>query len=286
MSVSSRLYINILEWRYNVNEIKIFENSTFGKVRTVEMNGELYFVGKDVTRILGYENQNRDITRHVDVEDRIMLDTETQYQNGIEFDYKLLGQRGGWLINESGLYSLILSSKLPKAKEFKRWVTSEILPSIRRHGAYMTDDILAKTIENPDFLINLLNDMKKEKEKRKALEEKVQQDKPKVLFAECVEASNTSILVGDLAKLLKQNGVEIGQKRLFAWLRDNGYLMKSNSGSYNMPTQRSMEMGLFEVKEHVINNPDGSIRVTKTPKVTGKGQRYFVNKFLGNKEEM
>lgn len=264
-----------------MNEIKIFENSTFGKVRTVEMNGELYFVGKDVTRILGYENQNRDITRHVDVEDRIMLDTETQYQNGIEFDYKLLGQRGGWLINESGLYSLILSSKLLKAKEFKRWVTSEILPSIRRHGAYMTDDILAKTIENPDFLINLLNDMKKEKEKRKALEEKVQQDKPKVLFAECVEASNTSILVGDLAKLLKQNGVEIGQKRLFAWLRDNGYLMRGNSGSYNMPTQRSMEMGLFEVKEHVINNPDGSIRVTKTPKVTGKGQRYFVNKFLG-----
>lgn len=286
MSVSSRLYINILEWRYNVNEIKIFENSTFGKVRTVEMNGELYFVGKDVARILGYENQNRDITRHVDVEDRIMLDTETQYQNGIEFDYKLLGQRGGWLINESGLYSLILSSKLPKAKEFKRWVTSEILPSIRRHGAYMTDDILAKTIENPDFLISLLNDMKQEKEKRKALEEKVQQDKPKVLFAECVEASKTSILVGDLAKLLKQNGVEIGQKRLFAWLRDNGYLMRGNSGSYNMPTQRSMEMGLFEVKEHVINNPDGSIRVTKTPKVTGKGQRYFVNKFLGNKEEM
>lgn len=282
MNVSSRLYTNILEWRYKVNEIKIFENSTFGKVRTVEMNGEPYFVGKDVTRILGYENQNRDITRHVDVEDRVMLDTETQYQNGIEFDYKLLGQRGGWLINESGLYSLILSSKLPKAKEFKRWVTSEILPSIRRHGAYMTDDILAKTIENPDFLISLLNDMKQEKEKRKELEEKVQQDKPKVLFAECVEASKTSILVGDLAKLLKQNGVEIGQKRLFAWLRDNGYLMKSNSGSYNMPTQRSMEMGLFEVKEHVINNPDGSIRVTKTPKVTGKGQRYFANKFLGD----
>lgn len=146
----------------------------------------------------------------------------------------------------------------------------------------MTDDILAKTIENPDFLTSLLNDMKQEKEKRKALEEKVQQDKPKVLFAECVEASKTSILVGDLAKLLKQNGVEIGQKRLFAWLRDNGYLMRGNSGSYNMPTQRSMEMGLFEVKEHVINNPDGSIRVTKTPKVTGKGQRYFVNKFLGD----
>lgn len=264
-----------------MNEIKIFENSTFGKVRTVEMNGEPYFVGKDVAEILGYSNVNKAIQTHVDDEDKKTLYFKgfshfgTSLWKGNDFSNKTI-------INESGLYSLILSSKLPKAKEFKRWVTSEILPSIRRHGAYMTDDILAKTIENPDFLINLLNDMKQEKEKRKELEEKVQQDKPKVLFAECVEASKTSILVGDLAKLLKQNGVEIGQKRLFAWLRDNGYLMRGNSGSYNMPTQRSMEMGLFEVKEHVINNPDGSIRVTKTPKVTGKGQRYFVNKFLGD----
>ena len=268
-----------------MEEIKIFENSTFGKVRTVELNGEPYFVGKDVAEILGYSNVNKAIQMHVDDEDKRTLHFKgfshfgTSLWNGNDFSNKTI-------INESGLYSLILSSKLPKAKEFKRWVTSEILPSIRRHGAYMTDDILAKTIENPDFLISLLNDMKQEKEKRKALEEKVQQDKPKVLFAECVEASKTSILVGDLAKLLKQNGVEIGQKRLFAWLRDNGYLMRGNSGSYNLPTQRSMEMGLFEVKEHVINNPDGSIRVTKTPKVTGKGQRYFVNKFLGNKEEM
>lgn len=254
-----------------MNEIKIFENPTFGKVRTTELNGEPYFVGKDVAEILGYKETAKAIRTKVDHDDKgvSVLDTPGGKQEII-------------VINESGVYSLVFSSKLPRAKEFKHWVTSEILPSIRRHGAYMTDDILAKTIENPDFLINLLNDMKQEKEKRKALEEKVQQDKPKVLFAECVEASKSSILVGDLAKLLKQNGVEIGQKRLFAWLRDNGYLMRGNSGSYNMPTQRSMEIGLFEVKEHVINNPDGSIRVTKTPKVTGKGQRYFVNKFLGD----
>lgn len=266
-----------------MNDIKIFESSEFGKVRTTEINGEPYFVGKDVARILGYENQNRDITRHVDDEDRVML-TETQYQNGIEFDYKQLGQRGGWLINESGLYSLILSSKLPKAKEFKHWVTSEILPSIRRHGAYMTDDILAKTIENPDFLINLLTEMKEEKQRRITAEEKIKADRSKVLFAESVEVSKGSILVGDLAKLIKQNGYEIGQKRLFEWLRANGYLMKSGN-SYNMPTQYAMELGLFEVKEHVINNPDGSVRVTRTPKVTGKGQRYFINKFLGDGEE-
>ena len=254
---------------------KIFENSTFGKVRTVELNGEPYFAGRDVAKALGYSNVHDALNKHVDKEDKGVAKCDT-----------LGGTQDITVINESGVYALVFGSKLPKAKEFKRWVTSEILPSIRRHGAYMTDDILAKTIENPDFLINLLNEMKQEKEKRKTLEEKVQQDKPKVLFAECVEASKTSILVGDLAKLLKQNGVEIGQKRLFAWLRDNGYLMRGNSGSYNLPTQRSMEMGLFEVKEHVINNPDGSIRVTKTPKVTGKGQRYFVNKFLGNKEEM
>lgn len=257
--------------RLKVNNIKIFESPIFGKVRTTEINGEPYFVGKDVAEILGYKETAKAIRTKVDHDDKgvSVLDTPGGKQEII-------------VINESGVYSLVFSSKLPRAKEFKHWVTSEILPSIRRHGAYMTDDILAKTIENPDFLINLLNDMKQEKEKRKALEEKVQQDKPKVLFAECVEASKSSILVGDLAKLLKQNGVEIGQKRLFAWLRDNGYLMRGNSGSYNMPTQRSMEMGLFEVKEHVINNPDGSIRVTKTPKVTGKGQRYFVNKFLGD----
>lgn len=266
-----------------MNEIKIFENSTFGKVRTVEFNGEPYFVGKDVAEILGYSNVNKAIQMHVDDEDKKTLYFKgfshfgTSLWEGNDFSNKTI-------INESGLYSLILSSKLPKAKEFKHWVTSEILPSIRRHGAYMTDDILAKTIENPDFLINLLTEMKEEKQRRIVAEEKIKADRSKVLFAESVEVSKGSILVGDLAKLIKQNGYEIGQKRLFEWLRANGYLMKSGN-SYNMPTQYAMELELFEVKEHVINNPDGSIRVTRTPKVTGKGQRYFINKFLGDGEE-
>ena len=261
------------EWRYNVNEIKIFENSMFGKVRTIEMNGIPYFVGKDIAKILGYSRPDHAISNHVDDDDKLMYQIDTSGQNRTMF-----------IINESGLYSLVLSSKLPKAKEFKHWVTSEILPSIRRHGAYMTDDILAKTIENPDFLINLLTEMKEEKQRRIVAEEKIKADRSKVLFAESVEVSKGSILVGDLAKLIKQNGYEIGQKRLFEWLRANGYLMKSGN-SYNMPTQYSMELGLFEVKEHVINNPDGSVRVTRTPKVTGKGQRYFINKFLGDGEE-
>lgn len=261
------------EWRYNVNEIKMFESSYFGKVRTTEINGEPYFVGRDVAYILRYTNTAKAIRDHVDEEDKLTERIVLSGQN-----------REVIFINESGMYSLILSSKMPKAKEFKHWVTSEILPSIRRHGAYMTDDILAKTIENPDFLINLLTEMKEEKQRRIAAEDKIKADRSKVLFAESVEVSKGSILVGDLAKLIKQNGYEIGQKRLFEWLRANGYLMKSGN-SYNMPTQYSMELGLFEVKEHVINNPDGSVRVTRTPKVTGKGQRYFINKFLGDGEE-
>lgn len=254
-------------------DIKIFESPVFGKVRTTEINGEPYFVGKDVAEILGYKETAKAIRTKVDHDDKgvSVLDTPGGKQEII-------------VINESGVYSLVFGSKLPKAKEFKRWVTSEILPSIRRHGAYMTDDILAKTIENPDFLINLLTEMKEEKQRRIVAEEKIKADRSKVLFAESVEVSKGSILVGDLAKLIKQNGYEIGQKRLFEWLRANGYLMKSGN-SYNMPTQYSMELGLFEVKEHVINNPDGSVRVTRTPKVTGKGQRYFINKFLGDGEE-
>lgn len=259
-----------------MEEIKIFESDDFGTVKTADDGkGNILFCGLDIAKSLGYSNPRKAISDHCKkdgVTKRYIIDSLGRKQETS-------------FISEGNVYRLIARSKMPQAEKFEKWVFDEILPSIRRHGAYMTDDILAKTIENPDFLINLLNDMKQEKEKRKELEEKVQQDKPKVLFAECVEASKTSILVGDLAKLLKQNGVEIGQKRLFAWLRDNGFLMRGDSGSYNMPTQRSMEMGLFEVKEHVINNPDGSIRVTKTPKVTGKGQRYFVNKFLGNKEE-
>ncbi len=251
-----------------MNEIQIFKNDSFGAVRTVEVNGTPYFVGKDVAEILGYANTPKAIKDHVDDEDKL---TERIVMSGQGRDVTI--------INESGLYSLILSSKLPKAKEFKHWVTSEILPAIRKHGAYMTENTLEKALTSPDFLIQLATQLKEEQAQRKALEERVEADRPKVLFADAVETSQTSILVGDLAKLIKQNGVDIGQKRLFAWMRDNGYLIKSGS-STNMPTQRSMDMKLFEVKERSISNPDGSVRVTKTTKVTGKGQTYFINIFL------
>ena len=191
------------------------------------------------------------------------------------------------VINESGLYSLILSSKLPKAKEFKHWVTSEILPTIRKHGAYMTDSTLEQALTSPDFLIKLANQLKEEKEKNAKLTETVDKQnelldkaKPLVCFANCVKTAETSILVGEFAKILRQNGVEIGQKRLFEWMRNNGYLIKSGSDR-NMPTQYSMERGWFEIKETVITHSDGHISINRTPKISGRGQVYFVNKFIG-----
>ena len=249
---------NLQTWSY--------ENS---EIRTVEKDGEPWFVGKDVAAVLGYSNTRDAIARHVDEEDKASVGIHDGSQ-----------MREVVAVNESGLYSLILSSKLPNAKKFKRWVTSEVLPSIRKHGAYMTDQTLEQALTSPDFLIQLATQLKEEKEQRKQLEAKVEQDKPKVLFADSVSASKSSILVGELAKILKQNGVDTGQFRLFAWLRENGYLIKREGSDYNMPTQKSAEMGLFEVKQTIITHSDGHITTNKTPKVTGKGQVYFVNKFM------
>lgn len=253
-----------------MNELQIFKNDQFGEVRTVEIDGAPWFVGKDVAMILGYSNPNEALQDHVDAEDK--LNSKTLLS---------LGQRGGWLINESGLYSLVLGSKLPGAKQFKRWITSEVIPSIRKHGAYMTPDTLDRMIASPEFGIRLLSELKEEREKRVALEGKVEQDKPKVLFADAVSTANTSILVGELAKLLRQNGVDMGQNRLFQWLRDNGYLIKRQGSDFNMPTQRSMEAGWFEIKETAISHSNGNVSVSKTTKVTGKGQIYFINLFKG-----
>ena len=258
-----------------MNDLQIFKNEQFGSMRTLEINGEPWLVGKDVAEVLGYKEAAKAIREHVDNEDKgvSVLDTPG-------------GKQTMTIINESGLYSLILSSKLPTAKEFKRWVTSEVLPSIRKHGAYMTTETLEKALLSPDYLIRLATALKSEQEQRKLLEEKneqqrlkIEEDKPKVIFANAVETAKTSILVGELAKILKQNGVATGQKRFFEWLRENGYLIKGGSDK-NMPTQRSMELGLFEIKETAVAHSDGHTTISKTPKVTGKGQQYFINKFI------
>lgn len=245
-----------------MNELKVFNSEEFGDVRTVTINGDPWFVGKDVADILGYQNGSRDINRHVHEEDR------QNYQNGT-FD----SPRGMTIINESGLYALIFGSKLESAVRFKHWVTSEVLPAIRKTGSYQAPqgkELLALAVLEAQKTID---------EQSKAIERM----KPKVIFANAVETSHTSILIGDLAKLLRQNGVDTGQKRLFEQLRNEGYLMKTGS-SRNMPTQRYVADGLFQIKETVISNPDGSVRMTKTTKVTGKGQQYFLNKYLKNKE--
>ena len=249
-----------------MNQLQVFQNAEFGKVRTVVIDGEPWLVGKDVTAILGYQNASKALADHVDDDDKLNNESLSS-----------LGQRGGWLINESGFYSLVMGSKLPTAKKFKRWVTSEVLPTIRKAGAY---------IANPDSY--MITDPV-ERAKKWIEEETVRQDqakqleaqKPMVLFASSVSTSKAEILVGELAKILKQNGVDMGEKRLFAWLREHGYLINRKGTDWNMPTQYSMERGLFRIKETTVNHSDGHTTVNKTPKVTGKGQIYFVNKFLG-----
>lgn len=259
-----------------MTDLQIFKNPEFGEIRTIEKDGEPWFVGKDVAAALGYERPTKAILDHVDDEDK----DEVPIQDSIG------RSQNTPIINESGLYSLVLSSKLPTAKKFKRWVTSEVIPSIRKHGAYMTPETLEAAILNPDTMIKLCTALKDEQDKRRALEVKMEEQKPKVLFAESVEAAKTSILIGELAKLLKQNGINIGQNRLFEWLRNNGYLIKRQGSDYNMPTQRAMEMGLFEIKETTITHSDGHIHVSKTPKVTGKGQVYFVNLFVSGRAKI
>ena len=250
-----------------MNDIMTFNNPEFGEIRTTQMNGEPWFVAADVCRALEHSNVSVALAR---------LDEDEKAKFS-------LGLSGGDTncINEPGLYSLVLGSRKPEAKTFKRWITHEVIPSIRKHGAYMTPETLEAAILNPDTMIRILTALKDEQGKRRALEEKVESDRPKVLFADSVCTSKNSILVGELAKLLKQNGINTGQNRLFETLREKGFLVKRRGTDYNMPTQKAMEMGLFEIKETVINHSDGHTSVNKTPKITGKGQQYFVNMFLG-----
>ena len=266
-----------------MNELQIFNNPEFGEVRTVNIDGEPWLVGKDVAAALGYVDTFGALKKHVDDEDK---------QNCQNDSFE--SPRGMTIINESGLYSLVLSSKLPTAKKFKRWVTSEVLPAIRKHGGYMTPEKVEEALLNPDVLIRLATELKEERNKNKALHDlTVEQDKhiarqndriatlePKGIFADSVSASDTTILIGELAKIIKQNGTDIGQNRLFQWMRDQKYLIGRKGTDYNMPTQKSMKLGLFTIKETTINHSDGHVSISKTPKVTGKGQIYFVNKFL------
>lgn len=242
-----------------MENIQVFNNSEFGDIRTVQLNNETYFVGRDVANALGYSKARNAIAIHVSDDDKK--------------DAPIQGTLGGTqqmtVINESGLYSLVLSSKLESAKRFKHWVTSEVLPTLRKTGSYgmpQGKELLALAVI----------------EAQKTIEEKdkeIERMRPKEVFADAVASSKDSILIGELAKLICQNGYSVGQNRLFTWMRDNGYLMRQGA-SRNIPKQRYVEQGLFEIKESSIANPDGSVRLIKTTKVTAKGQQYFIQKFL------
>lgn len=240
------------------DEIMKFDNEQFGSIRALSMGGEPWFVAKDICKALDVSNPSVAVGA-LDDDERAKFNLGRQGETNI--------------VSEPGFYKLVMRSRKPEAKAFQRWVTHEVLPSIRRDGAYVASD---GTEDDATLMARALIAAQRTIERNKR---ELDEMRPKALFADAVSASHTAILVGDLAKLLKQNGVEMGQNRLFQWLRERGYLMKSGA-SRNMPTQRSMELGLFEVKERTINNPDGSVRITKTTKVTGKGQQYFINQFL------
>jgi len=250
-----------------MNKLQIFNNDQFGQIRTIEENNKVLFCGSDIANALGYVIPSKAVNAHCKGVSKMEVPTPGGIQEML-------------FISEGDVYRLITRSKLPTAEKFESWVFDEVLPTIRKTGGYVSNDdmFLHTYLPNADeatkqfFKINL--------EAMKSLNSKIEQDKPKVLFADAVATSKSSILVGELAKILKQNGVEVGQNRLFEYLRNEGYLIRRKGTDFNMPTQRSMEMGLFEIKETSIAHSDGHITLNKTPKITGRGQAYFVNKYL------
>ncbi len=255
--------MNIQPFNFNGNNLSVIIN---------EQNEPL-FIAKEVCEILEISNP-RDAVSRLDDDEKLTSVIPTSGQ-----------KRNVNVITESGLYSLIMTSRKPEAKLFKKWVTSEVLPSIRKHGAYMTSSKLEEVLLNPDTLIQLATNLKTEQERVRELKQQLNTQKPLVVFAEALQISNHCVLIGELAKILKQNGVEIGQNRLFEFLRSKNYLM-SKGEQRNLPTQRSLELKLFEVKTTTFNNPDGSIRVSKTTKVTPRGQEYFINKFISERNKL
>ena len=251
-----------------MNELQIFKSHEFGEIRTTIQNGEPWFVAADVCKALDI-TQNRNAVARLDDDEK-----------GVRLTDTLGGKQKLTVVNEAGLYSLVLGSRKPEAKAFKRWITHEVLPTIRRTGGYVNsaEAFIGHYLPYADESTRTMF-----RAQLKAIEElnaKIEADKPKVLFADAVYSSDTTILVGEMAKILKQNGVDIGQKRFFEWLRQNGYLIKRKGSEWNMPTQRSMELGLFEIKESTHLDGNGCNITTKTPKITGKGQQYFIGEFL------
>lgn len=257
-----------------MSEIQIFNNPEFGAIRTIEENEKVIFCGTDIASSLGYANPQKAIKDHCredGVTFRSVIDNMGRTQQAK-------------FIDEGNLYRLITHSKLPAAERFESWVFDEVLPSIRKHGAYITTQKMEEIMNDPDSWIKVLTALKDERQQKESLQVQVAEDKPKVVFANAVSVSDGTILIGELAKIIKGNGVDIGQNRLFERLRQEGFLIKRKGTDYNAPTQMAMELGLFKVKETAITHSDGHVTISKTTKVTGKGQQYFINRYLGEVE--
>ena len=252
------------------NALTIFNEDDFGEIRTALIDSEPYFMLADVCRVMEIGNPSEAKRR---LKEAGLREIEVSYPSGSKM---------ATFISESNLYLLVMRSNKPNAEKFIAWITEEVIPSIRKHGAYMTQGTIERALAEPDFLIQLATTLKEERQKRMEAEHTIKLNAPKVNFADSVEISKDSVLMRCLATILKQNGINIGQNRLFDWMRDNEYLIKRLGRDFNMPTQKAMDLGLFEIKERTINSPDGDPRIKRTPYVTGKGQIYFINKFLDN----
>ena len=257
-----------------MNDIQVFNSEQFGEIRTAGTAQEPIFCAADICRALGYSNGRKAISDHCDEGDVTKRDTPTSS-----------GVQSMTFVNESGMYSLIFGSKLESAKQFKKWVTSDVLPSIRKHGMYATEATVESMLNDPENAILMLQAYQRERKERLAAQQQVEkleaqaiEDKPKIIYADAVKGSTSSCLIGELAKMIAQNGYPIGEKRLFQWLRDNHYLC-SYGERFNQPYQQYIEQGLFTMKQNVFS-VDGEMRTRNTTKVTGKGQIYFINKFI------
>ena len=254
-----------------MDEMQVFKSEQFGQVRTVEQDGQTWFVAADVCRVLDIQNVTQAISR-LDEDERAMLN---------------IGRLGEInVVSESGLYTLVLGSRKQEAKAFKRWITHEVIPAIRAHGGYLTPQKIEEALLNPDTLIRLAQDLKQERAQRleaqaktDVLEERAREDAPKVHFAEAVESSKDDILIGEMAQILAQNGVKTGERRLFETLRKDGYLKKSKGADWNMPTQRSIELGVMRIVKRTVILPSGREEIRRTTKITGKGQVYFLDRY-------
>ncbi len=256
-----------------MNAVEVFNNGEFSVRTTTNTDGTVWFVARDIAEALEYSESS------IDSINKLTAIVPEVWKGRKRF-LTLGGEQEMLCLTEQGVYFFLGRSDKPKALPYQMWIAGEVVPSIRKHGVYMTPQVQEQLIADPDFIIRLAQELKAERIKVQALQEQAVLDRPKVIFAEAVDASSSSILIGNLAKILRQNGVKIGQNRLFAWLRENGYLMNCKGERWNFPTQASIDRGLFEVKTRIINNPDGSTKITHTTKVTGKGQIYFINQLL------